>query len=66
MQIHELRREQVLDGTPNELFAFFADAFNLEALTPPLHTLNGGVSTRSDSSSRAKVSSSPSFAGWGA
>jgi ligand-binding SRPBCC domain-containing protein len=36
MRIHELRREQVLDGTPDELFAFFADAFNLEALTPPL------------------------------
>ncbi len=36
MRIHELRREQVLDGTPDELFAFFADARNLEALTPPL------------------------------
>ena len=36
MRIHELRREQVLDGTPDELFAFFADAHNLEALTPPL------------------------------
>jgi ligand-binding SRPBCC domain-containing protein len=36
MRIHELRREQVLDGTPEELFAFFADAVNLEALTPPL------------------------------
>ena len=36
MRIHELRREQVLDGTPEELFGFFADAFNLEALTPPL------------------------------
>jgi ligand-binding SRPBCC domain-containing protein len=36
MRIHELRREQVLEGTPDELFAFFADARNLEALTPPL------------------------------
>lgn len=36
MRIHELRREQVLDGTPDDLFGFFADAFNLEALTPPL------------------------------
>ena len=36
MRIHDLRREQVLDGTPEEVFAFFADAFNLEAITPPL------------------------------
>lgn len=31
-----LRREQRLPGTPEEVFAFFADAHNLEALTPPL------------------------------
>ena len=36
MQIHTLRRTQELDGTPQEVFPFFADAFNLEALTPPL------------------------------
>ena len=36
MRIHTLRREQELDGTPDEVFPFFADAFNLEALTPPL------------------------------
>lgn len=36
MRIHTLRREQELDGTPGEVFPFFADAFNLEALTPPL------------------------------
>jgi hypothetical protein len=36
MRIHTLHREQRLDGTPDEVFAFFADAFNLEALTPPL------------------------------
>lgn len=36
MRIHTLRREQDLDGTPDEVFPFFADAFNLEALTPPL------------------------------
>jgi ligand-binding SRPBCC domain-containing protein len=31
-----LRREQRLPGSPQEVFAFFADARNLEALTPPL------------------------------
>ena len=32
---HTLRREQHLDGTPDEVFPFFADAGNLEAITPP-------------------------------
>lgn len=36
MRIHTLHREQRLYGTPDEVFPFFADAFNLEALTPPL------------------------------
>ncbi len=36
MRIHTLRREQLLDGTPAEVFPFFADAHNLEAITPPL------------------------------
>jgi ligand-binding SRPBCC domain-containing protein len=36
MQIHELVREQVLPGTPAAVFPFFADARNLEAITPPL------------------------------
>lgn len=36
MRIHTLHREQRLDGSPEEVFPFFADAFNLEALTPPL------------------------------
>jgi ligand-binding SRPBCC domain-containing protein len=31
---HVLRREQRLPGTPDEVFPFFADAGNLEAITP--------------------------------
>jgi ligand-binding SRPBCC domain-containing protein len=31
---HVLRQEQVLPGTPDEVFPFFADAGNLEAITP--------------------------------
>ena len=33
---HVLRREQRLDGSPADVFPFFADARNLEAITPPL------------------------------
>jgi ligand-binding SRPBCC domain-containing protein len=36
MRVHVLQREQVLPGTPEEVFPFFADARNLEAITPPL------------------------------
>ena len=36
MRIHVLRREQRLRGSPEEVFPFFADARNLEAITPPL------------------------------
>jgi ligand-binding SRPBCC domain-containing protein len=32
---HRLEREQVLPVTPDEAFEFFADALNLEAITPP-------------------------------
>ncbi|MDA0163566.1 SRPBCC family protein [Solirubrobacter ginsenosidimutans] len=32
---HTLRRVQRLPGTPAEVFPFFADAGNLEAITPP-------------------------------
>ena len=35
MRVHTLTREQRLRGPPGEVFAFFADAFNLEAITPP-------------------------------
>jgi ligand-binding SRPBCC domain-containing protein len=34
--VHVLRREQRLDAAPAVVFAFFADARNLEAITPPL------------------------------
>lgn len=36
LRTHVLTREQRLDGTPEEVFGFFADAKNLEAITPPL------------------------------
>lgn len=35
MRVYTLGREQVLPGTPAEVFPFFADARNLEAITPP-------------------------------
>lgn len=35
MRVYTLERAQVLPGTPEEVFAFFADARNLEAITPP-------------------------------
>src|SRR3954447_21703921 len=34
--IHVLRREQRLEAPPSVVFPFFADAGNLEAITPPL------------------------------
>ena len=34
MRIHVLRREQYLERPPGEVFPFFADARNLEAITP--------------------------------
>jgi ligand-binding SRPBCC domain-containing protein len=33
--LQTLTREQILPGTPDDVFAFFADAFNLEEITPP-------------------------------
>jgi ligand-binding SRPBCC domain-containing protein len=36
MRVHVLHREQRLPGAPEEVFPFFADARNLERITPPL------------------------------
>jgi len=36
MRIHTLEHRLKVDGTPDEVFPFFADARNLEAITPPL------------------------------
>ncbi len=36
LRTHVLHREQRLDGAPEEVFGFFADTKNLEAITPPL------------------------------
>ena len=35
MRVHVLERSQRLPGSPDEVFGFFADAHNLEAITPP-------------------------------
>jgi ligand-binding SRPBCC domain-containing protein len=35
LSLHVLRREQRLPGAPGDVFAFFADAHNLESITPP-------------------------------
>jgi len=35
MRVHLLEREQLLPLPPRDAFEFFADAFNLEVITPP-------------------------------
>lgn len=35
MSVHRLSRTHELEGTPEENFPFFADAFNLQSITPP-------------------------------
>ena len=51
LRYHVLRREQRLPGTPDEVFPFFADARNLEAITPPC--LGSGSSRRAPIELRA-------------
>jgi ligand-binding SRPBCC domain-containing protein len=36
VHVHTLRRSQRLPGSPEDVFAFFGDARNLESITPPL------------------------------
>jgi ligand-binding SRPBCC domain-containing protein len=36
MRVFTLRQEQLLPGPPERVFPYFADARNLEAITPPL------------------------------
>jgi ligand-binding SRPBCC domain-containing protein len=36
VNVHVLQRDQVMPDPPDEVFPFFADARNLEAITPPL------------------------------
>lgn len=36
VRVHVLEREQVVPADPGAVWAFFADAHNLEAITPPL------------------------------
>jgi ligand-binding SRPBCC domain-containing protein len=33
--VHTFSRDQILPGAPDDVFEFFADAHNLEAITPP-------------------------------
>ena len=51
MRVHTLIRDQELPGRPEEVFDLFADARNLEAITPPL--LNFEVITPGDIEMRA-------------
>lgn len=39
MKLHTLTRQQFLDQPPDAVFPLFADARNLEAITPPLLSL---------------------------
>jgi ligand-binding SRPBCC domain-containing protein len=40
VRISTVERSQLLPGTPEEVFPFFADALNLETITPPFLRFN--------------------------
>jgi|GEM_PF-4116534 len=48
MRVHTLVREQLLPLPPDEVFPFFANAFNLDAITPPLLRFRVVTAARGD------------------
>lgn len=66
-QFHTLRREQWISRPIEEVFAFFADAYNLEEITPPwlgfriLSTAPGPVSEGSEIRYRLRLHGLPIY-----